>query len=125
MGIKELDIALKYFYENQGWKYFASLNEAFGQPTMNASIRDSVTIMSKLIKDGFLEPNNPISFTEVRITFDGIMFYEAGGYNKKRRKESIQANLQSSQTWAIVVGTLLAGLFGLVEIGKWLYSLYR
>lgn len=52
-------------------------------------------------------------------TLKGIEFFNAGGFIGKRRKESISANLQFVQTWAIAFGT-----FGLLmwEIGKFLWE---
>ncbi len=44
------------------------------------------------------------------LTASGIKFIQDGGYANKRRKEITLTNLQSAQTWAIAVGTVLAAI---------------
>ena len=78
-------------------------------------------IFKKLINDGYIsEENNLYS-----ITFEGKLFSKNGGYKKQIRNQSNQASLQFWQTWAIVIGTAAAGAYGLLEIGKWAFPLFR
>ena len=59
------------------------------------------------------------------ISCKGKMFMEGvGGFIKKDKRDSNAASLQFWQTWAIVVGTFLAGLYGLVEILKYISRLF-
>ena len=50
---------------------------------------------------------------QIKITFRGIAFISNGGYVKQKEKETISKNLQLVQTWAIAIGTALAGLWAL------------
>lgn len=53
-----------------------------------------------------------------KLSFEGFMLKETGGYSKLEKRKSNAAILQFWQTWAIVVGTLFAGLYGLYELIK-------
>lgn len=50
------------------------------------------------------------------VTVDGRLFAESGGYVEKIRQQTISVNLQSVQTWAIAVGTSLAGLYAFFQL---------
>lgn len=54
------------------------------------------------------------------ISYKGIAFIDDsnGGYVKKKEKEKNKKNLELAQTWAIVVGTTLAGLWTIYEFYK-------
>ena len=71
-------------------------------------------IFDKLANDGYIKKVNELN----SITFEGKLFSKSGGYEVANKKSAIRANLQSSQTWAIAVGTVLAGAYGLLEILK-------
>ena len=71
-------------------------------------------ILEQLVSDRYLSKIGP----RYSITFKGKMFSKSGGYIKKEKRESTSITLQSWQTWAISVGTVLAGIYGLVEILK-------
>jgi hypothetical protein len=86
--------------------------------------------VKKLLKDGFISEairdathiDEKGEKTEYKIawysiTFEGEVFLEQGGYISRSRKETILADLQSVQTWAIAVGTL-----GLLIWEIWKYT---
>lgn len=51
------------------------------------------------------------------ITCKGKLFIEGeGGFYKREKKKSQTASLQFWQTWAIVLGTVFGGLYGVFEI---------
>ncbi len=53
------------------------------------------------------------------ISCKGKLLYEGeGGFGKREQRKIRAANLQFWQTWAIAIGTVLAGAYGLVEIWK-------
>jgi hypothetical protein len=84
-------------------------------------------IFDKLVRDKYIKVLNqqtPIA-PIYAITFDGILFSRQGGYQKEDKRKVIQATLQSWQTWAIVIGTFLAGLYGLWEIARNIYHLSK
>ena len=59
------------------------------------------------------------------IACKGKLFWDSiGGFVAQDKQNSKKAAHQSWQTWAIVVGTVLAGLYGLVEIVKALRQLF-
>lgn len=54
----------------------------------------------------------------------GKLFLEGvGGFESQNRRDTRRANLQSWQTWAIAGGTVLAGLYGLIEVVKYIVQL--
>lgn len=63
-------------------------------------------IIRKLIKDGYIFEDDGL----FKISFEGKLFFEKGGYVRKSLKETTLKVLQSVQTWAIVAGTVLAGI---------------
>lgn len=82
---------------------------------------DLLAVLDKLVEDNYVrrypydvyDGGGLVVFhTEIRysITFGGGMFYKQGGYAKKIRRQTISANLQSLQTWAIVFGTVFAAI---------------
>lgn len=81
---------------------------------------ESEMMMNKLYDDGYLYKEGNSKYT---ITFNGKMFNQQGGYSKKHEREINQANLQFWQTWAIVVGTFFAGLYGIIEVIRLLIRL--
>lgn len=89
------------------------------------NVNELPPILNKLVTDG----NADFEISEFKdslyesnkiytISFEGIILIENGGYKRKGKKESISTKLQSLQTWAIAVGTALAGLYGLYELIK-------
>jgi hypothetical protein len=76
-------------------------------------------ILYKLVKDGNLRiekgfyrglNTGGMIIDYYYITVEGEILKSTGGYHKRNRKESISTILQSVQTWAIAVGTVLAAL---------------
>jgi hypothetical protein len=70
---------------------------------------------AKMSRDGYLQRHDNIRYS---LYAEGFFFIKTGGYSTTETRERKKANLQSLQTWAIVVGTFLAGVYGLVEILK-------
>lgn len=70
---------------------------------------------AKMSRDGYLQRHDNARYT---LFAEGFFFIKTGGYSTTETRERKKANLQSLQTWAIVIGTFLAGVYGLVEILK-------
>ncbi len=67
-----------------------------------------IMYLDKLEKDGLIKKNE----TGHVATYEGLFFK---GYKKTKRKETVLTNLQLIQTWAIAIGTALAGLYALYQ----------
>ena len=87
------------------------------------NINELPAIINKLVKDGYLDfevgGSKDIIFDSDKkymITFEGKLLNEQGGYRYKDKRDSISTNLRLAQTWAIALGTVLAGLYGLYEL---------
>lgn len=65
--------------------------------------------LNKLKEDDLIEKNE----TGYVATFKGLFFK---GYEKTKKEEKVSKNLQTVQTWAISIGTAIAGLYALVQI---------
>lgn len=73
-------------------------------------------INDRLVNYFYVDPRdkeNALAPQQIKISFKGIMFINNGGYVKFKEKEAISKNLQLVQTWAIAIGTALAGLWSL------------
>jgi len=75
-------------------------------------IEDKLIKSEKILLDDEFLPN------EFSVTFKGRLFINNGGYKNQLRKESISVNLQLIATWAIVIGTSLAGVYSLYSLLK-------
>jgi hypothetical protein len=59
------------------------------------------------------------------INCKGKLLYEGeGGFNKKQKRKTRAASLQFWQTWAIAVGTVLGGLYGLSQLLNYVLSFF-
>jgi hypothetical protein len=67
-----------------------------------------IMYLNKLESDGLIKKNERGHVA----TFEGL-FYK--GYKRMRRREINATNLQVIQTWAIAIGTILAGLYALYQ----------
>lgn len=74
---------------------------------------------AKMSRDGYLQRHDNVRYS---LYAEGFFFIKTGGYSKEEARKRNQAALQFWQTWAIVVGTFLAGVYGLVEIVKRLFQ---
>lgn len=70
-----------------------------------------IMYLDKLEADGLIKKND----TGYVATYKGL-FYK--GYEKTRKDESTATNLQLIQTWAISIGTALAGLYALYQFSQ-------
>lgn len=123
-SIDKLDFVL-----NSMSKYFDGHYLTLTEITKFSEILDKIninelpSIIGKLYKDGYVDfeiadKKDPIfeSNKNYMITFEGKLLNEFGGYRYKKKRDAISTNLQLSQTWAIAVGTALAGLYALYQI---------
>jgi len=119
---KQLDVALSYFYENLQVDnkdkaienltayYEKVLHIKIGEPVIKITIK-------KLETDGFIE-----SFDDGwRMTVNGYLFE---GYAQK--KKDIKAERYRTNLFNVIgtVGTGLAGLYALVQILEYFFSLF-
>lgn len=80
-------------------------------------------ILDKLLEDKYVSAKtfdviSGKAQQQYRINFSGYILHLSGGYASKNKRETNQANLQFWQTWAIVIGTFFAGLYGIIEVCK-------
>jgi len=85
------------------------------------SNRNKRTIMEKLIKDGYAARLDIEGIDKYFITFEGLIFIKKGGYSNQHKKESKTKFILSFQTWLIVIGTVLAGIYGIFEMFKFFF----
>ena len=123
-SIDKLDFVLNAMYNYIDGHYLdlteiTKLSEILGKININ----ELPSIIDKLNKDGYVnyelgDTKDSIfqSTKKYMITFEGKMLNETGGYRYKSKRDAISTNLQSAQTWAIAVGTVLAGLYALYQI---------
>ena len=76
------------------------------------------TILVKLKEDKYLLnfPNGHYG-----LTVSGRVFIEKGGYKQELNNEKRKALKDQIYIYAVGAGTVLAGLYGLFEMLKWLY----
>jgi hypothetical protein len=94
---------------------------------------ESRIILKKLCADKYIaiqmwesEPEYieqpPNEFETYYLTFEGKVFIENGGYTGEQKKKARKQILEATQTWAIAIGTALAGIYAIVEIIKLMLS---
>ena len=120
----KLDYVLTFMGKYLDGHYMSILEiNAYGEVSKKMHINEIPSILGKLAKDGYLdieiaESKDPLfeSDKKYMITFEGKLLNESGGYRYKARRDAISTNLQLAQTWAISLGTALAGLYALYQI---------
>lgn len=82
---------------------------------------ESIACTKKLTNEGYIE-KLPSGITI--ITLDGLLFISNGGYTQKIKDIKAERFRQTLATWMTAIGTALAGIYGLVEMAKWLYRIF-
>lgn len=123
--IKKIDGVLKKLNENNTPKTDKEIKDSLG---FNIEDKELFLILDKLIRD----ENASFSFAKIDgtyvdikcyyITYDGVLLLNSGGYKSKIQKEATQKFLLVLEKWLIVLGTVSAGLYGLVEFINWIRS---
>jgi hypothetical protein len=80
-------------------------------------------IINKLGKDGYINIVGTIPL--YTITFEGYVFEQQGGYENEIRKSIISNRGERTRTLILVIGTALAGAYGLFEILKWFVPYFQ
>jgi len=76
------------------------------------------TIIAKLIEEKYVMRFDSGQYT---LTVTGRMFFEKGGFRQQLIDEKRKARVEVVYIWAVGVGTVLAGIYGLFEMLKWLF----
>ncbi|MCD8423649.1 hypothetical protein [Tenacibaculum finnmarkense] len=142
--IKILDELLKYMTETNHDKFNQIRHDVNDKSDFLKDV-DNPTLHSallKLVKDGYVNRESEDSIDPLfktprtdyfyKISFEGLVFIKNGGYHnyyeKTRMKENELSDLKSQQsrhsthlvflTWLIALGTLIAGVYYILEILK-------
>lgn len=93
--------------------YFKGIKDEKGREYLQ---KYAIQIIEKLQADGYVElvEKDP-HYKTYKITFEGIVFAQKGGYHHQDRKAKSKLYLQETQTWAMCVGTVAAGVYALKE----------
>ena len=90
---------------------------------------DIEMLFNKLIKDGYAEKpygdSNPLNQTIYVLTFEGLIFYQKGGYKKEEKIIKLRLLKDEVYTYSVAIGTGLAGLYALFEMLKWVYHHFQ
>lgn len=131
--IEKLDTILRLLVEDERLKPSATENTILKimYPTQDIySIKpiDILKALEHLQNDGYIqsktfeeyveEMGENLYYTKYKTTFKGELFYEQGGYNRQLEKETNINRIRNLERILLTIGTLLAGLYGLVEIVK-------
>ncbi len=145
-SIQKLDLILTSLKD-----YSQSINEIQDSLHLERKYYNEIRlILNKLYKDEYAEiiesekryegpdifkPPRPTIDYSYKISFEGELFKEQGGYTQQKINNAYENirldNLEKNQkfhrkaltwlTFLVAVGTLVAGVFYLIEIGKHLY----
>ncbi len=120
--IDKLDTVLTFLYDNYSKYRFTlpvlatQLIKEFPQLDLWGEL---VSILNKLEKDEFVEFDDRDDPNRVyRITFEGKLFKQLGGYKEKDKIEKAKNLRMNLQNFAIALGTSVAGAYYLLEIIK-------
>ncbi len=123
-SLEKLDFVLNAM-DKVFWEEYRTLTEITKDSKIlgKININELPAIINKLNKDAYIDfelnDSKDIIFDsekKYRITFEGKLLNESGGYRWKIKRESTLTNLQSLQTWVIAIGTALAGLYGIYQL---------
>ena len=129
--IHYLDTVLKYLATRaseaslQVWEVYKGLErEGFKFTESGVSI-----ILDKIVKDEFAGVYKGSSSYFFKITFEGLVFYEQGGYRKRLLKDSFSARQEELNkmnqkilfwfTGIVAVGTFIAAIYYIIQI--WIF----
>lgn len=126
-GLEDLDKALRYMLDNEEYE-FKSLSDILNAYDKNKlMVTDAINydiMLEKLAKDGYMRslqpgPNTPehhLFDKRFKITFEGILFIQGGGYVGAAKAKATQETAQTFAVWIAAIGTALGGVYGIVEI---------
>lgn len=118
--IQKLDLILEILNHNNGVTSLLEISNGVKNEIPHEEID---ILLLKLSKDDYIEKpygdGNPIVKTYYRLTLDGQIFYQNGGYKQEKKIAKIRLLKDEVYTYSVAVGTLLAGLYALFEILKW------
>lgn len=149
--IKILDELLKHLTETEHTEFGRIRNETIEKSGFLKDIGNSTlhSALLKLVKDGYVNQesenttdrlfNTPRTDHYYKISFEGLVFIDCGGYENQIRENQTLENLKSEMTerqnalelkqvrfqgqiafltWVIALGTLIAGVYYFLEILK-------
>jgi hypothetical protein len=105
---EKLDLVFDYFKRN------ANTNESEWQELGKKVGYHLNELVEKLRKDKFIEQRE--GRPQEQVTVDGWLFE---GYVKSKRRANATKRLQITQTWVIGIGSLIAGLYAILQIIDW------
>ncbi len=103
----------------------------FQNAGLSLTERNSYIIIQKLILDGYVAEatvmldGSPVGTYQYYITLNGAQFVHRGGYTKETERLRAKNLRATTQTLALGVGSVLAGLYGLFEMMKALLKHYK
>lgn len=149
--IKILDGLLKYLIETEYTEFGRIRNDVNDKSDFLKDIDNSTlhSALLKLVKDGYVNQtskhstdqlfNTPRTDHYFKISFEGLVFIDCGGYENQIRKNQTLENLKNEMTerqnaleskqvrfqgqiafltWVIALGTLISGVYYFLEILK-------
>lgn len=150
-AIANLDLVLNYLGDNVSYKRFEEIQKGIIDKEVDETTL--LLVLEKLINDGYVLKEvtamgnamiGNYSMTYYKISFNGKVFSEEGGYKKQQEIISQQLKLQEQETanlaserkhqealtealkryqfW-IVLATVVAGIYYLVELLKYFHIL--
>ena len=112
-----LDALLFQYHQTTSKELLDDTSQIFGMSmtiqSWKMNDKEHNACIAKLKKDGFVS-------AEDKITFEGILFYNNGGYAQQEKAKIWATNKDTAYTLAVGIGTALAGLYAFAQIIKWL-----
>jgi hypothetical protein len=129
---EQLDFILTQFVNNDRFKGNMSdievIKALFGEgdaPMGDITGSVIIDILRKLCKDEYLNSwtatNNTLRYA---LTFEGRTFYQTGMYQTDQKKKKQKENEQSIHNYVLSGGALIAGIYSLIELAKWISSFF-
>jgi hypothetical protein len=119
---KKLDLLLEYLKNNQSSAMSIKIPTAQVIEFYDYDIKNKIDFsgrelcIQKLLKDKYIEGSLSNDAYSVRITIDGLLFCNEGGYTERKRKSRISTNHKQIQNWAIAIGAIVAGVYALFQM---------
>ena len=74
-----------------------------------------VLVLEYLQRSGMIINTTDKKFS---ISYEGKIYIENGGYTRKQFKENVKIASQNIRNWIITIGSILAGIYSMIQIGK-------
>lgn len=118
MDISDLDLVLNYLNDNRGGHTVFDINKGIDR----LSNDDIDLIVDKLSEDNYIYKFPEATPSLFKIHYNGVILIQSDGYAGLYKRLKAEDNRNYVLNVATALGTSLAGAYGLLEIGRYVFG---